>query len=242
MTAHHANSPSVDAYLTHLVEKTQSKLSALVVEMKEFEAEMSHEIIGITGEQKSVSVEMNLLGDLVGIEISGYHWPVESRLGKTIVGLLMQGRAEAERSFSERVQARFPNWPSMSEYDERIVLRADPVDFNILDFEGPWMIRDKIAQALEVQYAIAQTIKSLSERTISQVIGKHAGVIQADLTGAYLDIDIEPNAIADIGSERLAAYLVEAIRRIEGRIASEQAAAFKRATEEMQHQSWLPMD
>lgn len=119
-------------------------------------------------------------------------------------------------ALSEKASKRYlPKLPSARDLEAELTVPDGPVDYHAIDYTGAARVRNTIAEGIEMLQKIQRAQKSAKRTHLRQEIGVAAGVVEINAASTFLEVSIRPEAIRQVGVQRLAGQVLQAIQAVE---------------------------
>ncbi|MGH3387764.1 MAG: YbaB/EbfC family nucleoid-associated protein [Actinomadura sp.] len=193
----------------------RQRLERLTVTSDKLTAALAQKLIRRTSDDETVTATANGLGELVDLRIDESATRYPHQLGAHITAAVTRARS-AGTALSEKASEKYlPGLPSARDLTAELAVPDDPVDYNAIDYAGAARLRNTIAEGIEMLQKVQRAEESAETTRLRKEIGVAAGIVVINPAGTFLEVSITPEAVRQIGVQRLAGQVLQAIRAAE---------------------------
>ena len=181
------------------------------------EVKLEQKMIAKSDDENIVTAVDTGRGNLVALRIDESVLSRQVRLGAMITMAVRRARAVSDGLREAAREKYLPGVPSAKSENEAFSAPLDPSDFSMVEIDGSWDIHNRIAENIEAFNKLVEARKNFSRLRVRQEIGSGSGFVAMNVDESDIGIDIEVSAPRQVGVERLARQVLEAVHAVEKR-------------------------
>lgn len=191
------------------------RLSELGRMTEELNAALAREFLHESDDDNLVTATVNGHGELVDLRIDDSALEYPSRLGALITSAVSRARSAGAAMAEAVCRDHLPELPSIRDLETELSVPDGPVDYHAIEYSGSSQVRNTIAEGIEKLQKIQQARADFEGTRLQQEIGFGAGVAEINAASSYLKVSIASEAAGQLGAQRLAGQVLDAIRTVE---------------------------
>jgi DNA-binding protein YbaB len=193
----------------------RQRLERLTTTSDKVTAALEQKRIHRTSDDETVTATANGLGELVDVRIDESSARYPHQLGANVTAAVTRAR-RAGTALSEKASTKYlPGLPSARDLAAELAVPDGPVDYNAIDYAGSARLRNTIAEGIEMLQKVQRAQASAETERLRKEIGVAAGIVEINPASTFLEVSIRPGAVRQIGVQRLAGQVLQAIQAAE---------------------------
>lgn len=179
-------------------------------------------------DERAVVVTADGHGQVVDLRMSDAALRYPQRVGVRVTAAVRDARRTAAAAAEEHAAAHFPGRPSLEDVGDALSPPPEQVDLQAVDYPGSVGVRHAIAEGMEARQQVEAARLGFAEHRVRQEIGTAAGTVVMDGVASRVKVEVRPQAVHNVGAQRLSGQIVEALRQAEARAEQHRMAAMDR--------------
>ncbi|MFL6054209.1 MAG: YbaB/EbfC family nucleoid-associated protein [Actinoallomurus sp.] len=191
------------------------ELRAEIEKVRLLEARLDQVSITRSAGDEVVTATVTGTGRLTGLHINDVALQTPTKIGSMVRSAISRARNASSELREAARSKHFPEYGSAPTIDTVFSEDLDTSEFDLVDIDGSWRANNEIAENIEAYNKVAKINRLCKRRYLSQDVGNGSGKVVMSVDGSKFDVQLDTNAPRQVGLDRLARQVVDAISQAE---------------------------